>query len=383
MGFFLCLSATAQAGLLDKLSGEPEFLPVSDAFPYGIHQDGQTLSVILDSADGYYLYKKKLFLRHADSNDKKIKTAPSFLSQEGELKFDEAFGEVIVFFNQLEAEFDLKALLINDASATQPQLTLYFQGCAEAGLCYPPQKISLDIDWQVVAKAAAVTAGSPTENDSSTITTATSSDDASWFSGQSWFSVIALFWLLGLGLTFTPCVLPMVPILTSIVVGQKEHTPLKGFVLSLTYVLGMAITYAVAGVAVGLLGAGANINIWMQTPWVLSLFAFLFVLLALSMFGLYELQLPSGLRNRLNTLNQKQSGGHLIGVFFMGILSALVVSPCVSAPLAGALVYLSTTGDAWLGGSALLALGLGMGTPLIALGTSGASILPKAGRLDG
>jgi len=359
-------SSQTQAGILDGLTQERKFLPVNEAFPYEISQQGSELSVIWDSADEYYLYRKKLLLKQG-----KTKFQAKSFSQDGILKHDEAFGEVIVFYGQVEALFDLSQLDPN-----KPAI-LTHQGCAEAGLCYPPQKVNLDIDWAAVQQTSspATTATQAPEKR----VAATQPEEDNWFEGRSWFGVVGIFFLLGLGLTFTPCVLPMVPILTSIVVGQEKHSPAKGFVLSTTYVLGMAITYAAAGVTVGLLGAGANIANWMQTPWILSLFAALFVILSLSMFGLYELQLPSGLRNRLNDINQKQKGGNLIGVFLMGVLSALVVSPCVSAPLAGALVYLSTTGDAWLGGSALLALGLGMGAPLIVLGTSGASMLPKAG----
>ena len=364
---WIFLFMPAHAGILDSLTQEErKFLPVNEAFPYQYVQNGHELSVIWDTADEYYLYRKKLLLKQGKTKHKAVR-----FSQDGILKYDEAFGEVIVFYGQLEAIFDLSAL--NPGEPVQ----LRHQGCAEAGLCYPPQKAELnDIDWNAVSASAASASQSSAEEP--TTKPAGSSGD-SWFEGQSWFGVVGLFFILGLGLTFTPCVLPMVPILTSIVVGQQQHTPARGFVLSTTYVLGMAITYAAAGVTVGLLGAGANIQTWMQTPWVLTLFAVLFFLLSLSMFGLYELQLPAALRNRLNDINQKQKGGNLIGVFLMGVLSALVVSPCVSAPLAGALVYLSTTGDAWLGGSALLALGLGMGAPLIVLGTSGASMLPKAG----
>jgi thiol:disulfide interchange protein DsbD len=365
--------SSAQAGILDNLiESEPKFLPVTEAFPYQIDQQGSQLSVMWDNADEYYLYRKKIQLKQG-----KVKHLARSFSQEGLLKHDEAFGEVMVFYGQTEALFDLTKL------DSQQPLQLGFQGCADAGLCYPPQKIELDIDWSLV-KAATKDTTKPNTINTPVLTTkqntaVSSTDNDSWIEGKSWFSVVGLFFILGLGLTFTPCVLPMVPILTSIVIGQHKHTPAKGFVLSTTYVMGMAITYAVAGITVGLLGAGANIQAWMQTPWILTIFALLFLVLSLSMFGLYELQLPSGLRNRLNNMNQKQKGGNLISVFLMGVLSALVVSPCVSAPLAGALVYLSTTGDAWLGGSALLALGLGMGTPLIILGTSGASIMPKAG----
>jgi thiol:disulfide interchange protein DsbD len=377
--FLLLLSiSSAQAGILDSLiESEPKFLPVGEAFPYQVDQQGNTLSIVWDSVDEYYLYRKKILLKQGKS-----KHLTDQFSQDGILKHDEAFGEVIVFYGQTEALFDLTQL-----DPTQPVI-LGFQGCADAGLCYPPQKIDLDIEWSSVASAISQASSLSQESSSKensipaqakTQTTNNAPTEDNWFEGRSWLSIVGLFFLLGLGLTFTPCVLPMVPILTSIVVGQEKHSPAKGFVLSTTYVLGMAITYAIAGITVGLLGAGANISNWMQTPWVLSVFAALFLVLSLSMFGLYELQLPSKLRNRLNDMNQNQKGGNLFGVFLMGVLSALVVSPCVSAPLAGALVYLSTTGDAWLGGSALLALGLGMGAPLIALGTTGASFLPKAG----
>ena len=371
--------SSAQAGILDSLiESEPKFLPVGEAFPYQIDQQGNTLSIVWDSADEYYLYRKKILLKQGKS-----KHVTDQFSQDGILKHDEAFGEVIVFYGQTEALFDLTQL-----NPTQAVI-LGFQGCADAGLCYPPQKINVEIDWSAVASAPSQQPSlskepTPSKENSIPVQAKTQSTtntpaEGNWFEGRSWLSIVGLFFLLGLGLTFTPCVLPMVPILTSIVVGQEKHSPAKGFVLSTTYVLGMAITYAIAGITVGLLGAGANISNWMQTPWVLSVFAALFLVLSLSMFGLYELQLPSKLRNRLNDMNQNQKGGNLFGVFLMGVLSALVVSPCVSAPLAGALVYLSTTGDAWLGGSALLALGLGMGAPLIALGTTGASFLPKAG----
>jgi thiol:disulfide interchange protein DsbD len=368
--FFLLLLSinSVQAGILDSLTeDQTQFLPVAEAFPYQIDQKGNALNVMWDTVDEYYLYRKKILLKQDN-----IKHPANSFSENGILKHDEAFGEVIVFYGQIEATFDLTKL------NTEQPVQLHFQGCADAGLCYPPQKIDLDIDWDAV-KNTPIEAIQTANNSSDKRASESSTSEGNWFEGRSWLSIVGIFFLFGLGLTFTPCVLPMVPILTSIVVGQEKHTPAKGFVLSTTYVLGMAITYAAAGVTVGLLGAGANISNWMQTPWVLSIFAALFLVLSLSMFGLYELQLPSKLRNRLNDINQKQKGGNLFGVFLMGVLSALVVSPCVSAPLAGALVYLSTTGDAWLGGSALLALGLGMGAPLIVLGTTGASFLPKAG----
>ncbi len=379
---FCCLSIPlANAGLLDSLKGssEPEFLRVEQAFPLTLEVDDLRLVARWDSEPGYYLYKHRIFIRQGET-----KLEPQYLSLPGIEKKDEAFGLVTAFYGELTAEFDLSSLQPGPA-------TLHHQGCADAGLCSPPQTVGFTVPAQQDVQQPPPVKSSPAAQPSSTIPP--SEDTAApeilqgngspsgnnWFEGRSWLTVVGIFFVLGLGLTFTPCVLPMVPILTSVVLGQGQRTRREGFLLSSTYVLGMAITYAAAGLTVGLLGAGANVQAWMQTPWVLSVFAALFVALALAMFGLYELQLPSSLRNRLNELNQKQSGGQWLSVFIMGVLSALVVSPCVSAPLAGALVYLGTTGDALLGGSALLALGLGMGAPLIVLGTTGASVLPKAG----
>ncbi|WP_338352477.1 protein-disulfide reductase DsbD [Thalassolituus oleivorans] len=363
----LCLAMTSSlghAGLLDAFTdknADAEFLPVGQAFPLSSSSSNGTVTAEWRNADGYYLYKHRIYLQQGD-----IKLEPDSYSQAGKAKQDEAFGEVIAFYHDLEVTFDTQSLNAGTA-------ILHYQGCADAGLCYPPQRENVEVIAPQSAAQQAIT--------TSTIQPAmpTEPNTDSWFSGRSWGAVVGIFFILGLGLTFTPCVLPMVPILTSVVLGQGNTSGKRGFLLSSTYVLGMALTYAAAGLTVGLLGAGANVQAWMQTPWVLVVFAGLFSLLALAMFGVYELQLPSGIRNRLNNLNQGQQGGRWLSVFIMGILSALVVSPCVSAPLAGALVYLSTTGDALLGGSALLALGLGMGAPLIVLGTTGASVLPKAG----
>ncbi|MFP6845229.1 MAG: protein-disulfide reductase DsbD [Thalassolituus sp.] len=363
----LCLAMTSSlghAGLLDAFTdknADAEFLPVGQAFPLSSSSSNGKVTAEWRNADGYYLYKHRIYLQQGD-----IKLEPDSYSQAGKAKQDEAFGEVIAFYHDLEVTFDTQSLNAGTA-------ILHYQGCADAGLCYPPQRENVEVIAPQSAAQQAIT--------TSTVQPAmpTEPNTDSWFSGRSWGAVVGIFFILGLGLTFTPCVLPMVPILTSVVLGQGNTSGKRGFLLSSTYVLGMALTYAAAGLTVGLLGAGANIQAWMQTPWVLIVFAGLFSLLALAMFGVYELQLPSGIRNRLNNLNQGQQGGRWLSVFIMGILSALVVSPCVSAPLAGALVYLSTTGDALLGGSALLALGLGMGAPLIVLGTTGASVLPKAG----
>src|SRR5690554_4789431 len=355
-------SALSQASLLDSLMGsKPKFLPVEQAFPLTASVEQQQLIATFNANNDYYLYKHRLFIEQNGE-----KREPFQLSQTGIEKEDEYFGQITAFYGQLEARFDLSGL-------SEGTVTLHHQGCAEAGLCYPPQTKMFELTADNIKKLDQTL----TASSSPTVTTNTAKH--SWFDGKSWWAIAGIFFALGLGLTFTPCVLPMVPILTSVVLGQGTESGKRGFLLSTTYVIGMALTYAAAGVLMGLLGAGANVQMWLQTPSILIVFSILFVVLALSMFGLYELQLPSGIRNKLNNISSRQQGGKWLGVFIMGMLSALIVSPCISAPLAAALVYISSTGDAALGGMALLALGLGMGTPLIALGTTGASILPKAG----
>lgn len=361
-GLWLLLFITsipAHSGLLDGLGGSDDFLPVEQAFPLEAYSSQGQVTARWDSADGYYLYEHRIYLTQSSE-----RFDPVSWSKDGKEKYDEAFGDIIAYYGQLEVSFDTTQLSPGAA-------TLHYQGCADAGLCYPPQTL------EITVVPASPSQSSEAGQSNSSVSTDSGSD--SFFSGRSLPAVIGIFFLLGLGLTFTPCVLPMVPILTSVVLGGGKTSPGRGFWLSLLYVTGMAITYAAAGLTVGLLGAGANVQAMMQSPPVLIGFAIFFVVLSLSMFGVYELQLPSGLRNRLNAVSQKQSGGHAGGVFIIGVLSALVVSPCVSAPLAGALAYLSTTGDATSGALALLALGFGMGTPLIVLGTTGASVLPKAG----
>ncbi|MDH5356334.1 MAG: protein-disulfide reductase DsbD, partial [Gammaproteobacteria bacterium] len=192
---------------------------------------------------------------------------------------------------------------------------------------------------------------------------------------------IFLFFLAGIGLTFTPCVFPMIPILSSIIAGQGASiTTRKAFSLSLVYVLAMAFTYAVAGAIVGFYGAEFNIQVWFQDPVILSIFAGIFVLLALSMFGFYEIQMPSAIQSRLTSISNSQQGGTLAGVGLMGMFSAVIVGPCITAPLVGALIFISQTQDWLLGGIALFALGLGMGVPLLIVGTSAGSLLPRAGK---
>ncbi len=355
--------------LLSSLSSASDeaFLPVEQAFPYTIQFDENSLTVDWQIADHYYLYLDRFSLKQDG------KTIPLNFAQAPIEKEDEYFGLVSIFKHQVTASATV--------DASKP-LKLSFQGCAEAGLCYPPVKANLippslnnsdnPASLSSVAKVDIPQQQELDANDVSSITALLQGSNVIW--------QMLIFFALGLGLAFTPCVFPMIPILSSIIVGQGDSlTTRKAFFMSLTYVLAMAMTYALAGVVVGYFGAKANVSLYLQSPWVLGSFAAVFVALSLSMFGFYELQLPRVIQDKLDSWNQKQKGGQLLSVGIMGSLSALVVSPCVSAPLAGTLVYISTTGDALLGGGALLALGLGMGFPLLVIGTGGSRFLPKAG----
>ncbi len=293
----------------------------------------------------------------------------------GKRKVDEYFGEVEVYYHAAEA----RVPVISGSGRVEVGIT--YQGCADAGLCYPPETewVTLDLAAAAAAATAGPDAGLP-PGQPAAVPPTREQGLASLLGGGSLALAIAVFFLGGVGLAFTPCVLPMVPILSSIIVGDaRAITRSRALSLSLAYVLGMAVTYAVVGTLVGLFGASLNLQAALQSPPVLAVFAAVFVLLALSMFGFYELQLPQSWQNRLHAAGGRFGGGKHLSVLVMGSLSALVVSPCVSAPLAGALIYLSTTGDALLGGGALLALGLGMGMPLLLIGASGGHLLPRAG----
>jgi thiol:disulfide interchange protein DsbD len=349
---FILIQGLALMSHATESESESEFLPVDEAFAYTASMENNRLLVHWDIADHYYLYQSRIKAKQGD-NVLDIKFVQTPIQKQ-----DEYFGQVQIFKGTLD-------ISINNIDNSPIRLS--FQGCAEAGLCYPPVKTILKpTDLPGV-----------NENDISSIT--------ALLENGSMALQLLIFFALGLGLAFTPCVFPMIPILSSIIVGQGETlTTRRAFAMSLSYVLAMAVTYAVAGVIVGYFGATANISLYLQSPWVLGTFAGIFVLLSLSMFGLYELALPRFIQDKLSSAQQKQQGGSLMSVAIMGSLSALVVSPCVSAPLAGTLVYISTTGDALLGGLALLALGLGMGVPLLIIGTGGGKFLPKAGMwMDG
>ena len=358
------------------LDDEPEFLRVDEAFVLSteVAADGAILAY-WEIADGYYLYRHRFNFQNRVSADDA--TSPLVLSTAeippGKRKVDEFFGEVEVYYHQAQARIPVQS------STGAVEIGVGYQGCADAGLCYPPETKWLA--FNLVANSDGTRTDSPVLAAAGPVVPQTQERAlAAVLAEGGLLTALALFFVGGILLAFTPCVLPMVPILSSIIVGESEDiTRGRALSLSVAYVLGMAFTYAAVGTLVGLFGASLNLQAALQSPLVLIVFAIVFVLLSLSMFGFYELQLPQSWQNRLHSLGQKTGGGKHLGVVVMGSLSSLVVSPCISAPLAGALIYISSTGDALLGGTALLALGLGMGLPLIVLGASGGHLLPKAG----
>ena len=361
---------------LDGGTQKDDFLPAEQAFQFSGEAKGNQIHLRWDIAEGYYLYKHR-FKVTVESPEGATLSEPVF-SREGKQKQDPTFGEVTAFYDEIELTLDVINLPSNPLV-----LNIRHQGCADKGLCYLPQteQMSFTIDRQTLAEAPAAVpaaASPPSPSGTSDSDTGSATGLAAILTEQGALFNLGLFFLLGVGLCFTPCVLPMVPILSSIIVGQgKNSSAFRGFMLSSTYVLGMASTYAVAGMVVGV--TGEKVQVILQQPVVLWSFAAVFVLLSLSMFGFYELQLPQGFQSKLNNISQQQKGGTLLSAAVMGMLAALIASPCVSAPLMGALLYIGQTGDMWFGGAALLSLGLGMGAPLIALGTTEANLLPKAG----
>jgi thiol:disulfide interchange protein DsbD len=384
---------------------EEELLPPDQAFKMTVRvQDENTLVAQFTPAKDYYLYRDKVAFKPKETGE----SASSGTSIEnisippGTPKSDVTFGQVEVFHKPFEARIALKR-----GTPAPEKLTLVatYQGCNEPiGVCYAPINKVVELTLPVAKAAAgavanavsgAAVAASPAfpaaqanKADATTelfqispggpaIETESLKIERMFESGDFWM-ILTGFFGIGLLLSFTPCVFPMFPILSGIIANRGEHiTRSRGFILSLAYVLGMAITYAIAGVAAGL--SGAMLAAALQNAWVLGTFALIFVTLAFSMFGFYELQLPTFLQSKLTEEAGHIRGGHLTGVFGMGALSALIVGPCVAAPLAGALLYISQTRDVLLGGSALFVMALGMGVPLLLLGASAGALLPKAG----
>ncbi|MEO6972653.1 MAG: protein-disulfide reductase DsbD [Rhodoferax sp.] len=363
-----------------------ELLPPDQAYRFTVRaRDASTLVAELTPAPDYYLYRDRISFSVVAPPTIAI-TGVSL--PKGEPKADPTFGQVEVYRARVELIIGLRQ---SGTPARQVELHVTYQGCNEPlGVCYPPIEKTVVVALPQAslpgAPAQATAAGSP-QGDAQSVAAAASPRDHGasdpegarrlLLGGSAW-AIIAAFFGVGLLLAFTPCMLPMLPILSGIIVGHGQHmTRRYALGLSSVYVLGMALTYAAAGVAAGL--AGSLLSAYLQNPWVLGSFAAVFVLLALSMFGLYELQLPSSLQSRLAGAGSRIRGGRAAGVFLMGVLSAVIVGPCVAAPLAGALLYIGQTRDVALGGVALFSMAIGMGVPLLAVGATAGALLPKAG----
>ena len=373
--FLLILLCAAQLAP----AAQPALLEPEQAFRFSARVlDASTIEVRYQIANGYYLYRER-FAFAAEPAGVKLGTAQI---PQGKKKKDEFFGEVQTHRGELK-------IIVPVAAAVDGKiaLTATSQGCADVGVCYVPMDSKIQLAMAGSTATGAVTGARMGDDPLSRLLqqggakaaapVAEDSRIAALFQGGfGW--LIASFFGFGLLLSFTPCALPMIPILSGIIVGRGTPvTRMQGFALSVAYVLGMAITYAIAGVAAGL--SGAMLSAALQNPWVLGSVAAVFVMLALSMFGLYELQLPERLQARLTETSNRLPGGRFTGVFAMGVLSALIVGPCVAAPLAGALLYISQSGDLVLGGSALFVMALGMGVPLLVVGASAGALLPKTG----
>ena len=346
-----------------------ELIPPLLAFkPTARALDAQTAEVRFEIAKGYYLYRDNFRFAAEPSS---IQLGKPELPK-GKQKDDDTFGRVEVFYDEVAIRVPVER---NSSGVLPLTLNVTSQGCADIGVCYPPQKLSVSLE---MPDAGALPAAGPVER---APTADESGRIARLLSGASAWVVIASFFGFGLLLSLTPCVFPMIPILSGIIVGAgragRGVSHARGFTLSLGYVLGMAVTYAAAGVAAGF--SGTLLSASLQNAWVLGGFALIFVALSLSMFGFYELQLPSFMQSRLSEEATHLKGGSLAAVTLMGALSALIVGPCVAAPLAGALLYIGQTGDAALGGAALFSMGIGMGVPLLAVGLSAGTLLPKSG----
>lgn len=343
-------SPTLGAPLGAPLNNSADFLPVREAFRLSLVDSSPTqVKLRFVAAEGYYLYRH----RFAFKTQEQGVTIGEAQLPAGEQKTDDYFGEVEVYYGVLDIEVPV------DNPEQRPfTLQVSYQGCADKGLCYPPETENLAIGGIGAASTAA--------------------PNAPEAKGELSWRAIGLFFLAGLGLTFTPCVLPMLPILSGVVL-RGQTGGMRSFLLSLAYVLPMAGGFALLGALMGVFGAELNLQARLQSPWILVPFALFFVAFALAMFGLFELRLPQALSARLDRVAGNARGGSFTGAALLGAISSLLVSPCVSAPLAGALLYISASGDALGGGLKLFALGLGMGAPLVLFATGGGALLPRSG----
>ena len=380
--FLLLVLATAPIA-----RAAPDILDVEKAFALTVRVlDEHTLELNYKIAKGYYLYRERFEFK-ADGASLGVAAIPP-----GKRKKDEFFGDVETYRDALRL-----TIPIRETEGDRLKLFATSQGCADVGLCYPPHTHEKAIKVAAAGASSAPSGAIFGKRSESTLVplaspqpaaavgasrAGTENSDEARFLGvladSGLWAMIGVFFVAGLALTFTPCVLPMVPILSGIIVGSGQApTRTRGFILSVAYVAGVAITYTLIGVAAAL--SGSLLSVALQNAWVLGAFALIFVLLSLSMFGLYELRLPAFVSNRVNSAANRLQGGRIGAVAAMGALSAAIVSPCVAAPLAAALLYISQSGDVLLGGSALFAMALGMGVPLIVVGTFESALLPKAG----
>lgn len=335
-----------------------DFVSPDDAFKLTVKTlDSKTISATWQIAQGFHLYKDQLSIEVAEKNGTEL---GQIILPDGIKEHEENLGDFIVYKGVLSVDIPVKTW-----GKGSTNLLFKYQGCEDNRRCYPP-----------ISKVISVMPPTETSLEASLFMPTLHSVTELLQKRNIPFIVIGFF-IFGILLSLTPCVLPMVPILAGIIIGQKDIKTIKAFLLSLTYVLGMAATYTIAGIITAKLGS--SVQALLQNFWVILLCSLIFIFLALSLFGVYELQLPSSLMNKLNTAANKTKGGSFLGVFAMGIISSLVVSPCVSAPLAGALVYIASTGNVVLGGLALFSLSLGMGVLLVIAGTAGGKLFLKAG----
>ncbi|MGK0503219.1 MAG: thiol:disulfide interchange protein DsbD [Alteromonadaceae bacterium] len=364
-------------GFDDVFSNQEEFLKVDQAFVFDFNQADDTLSLSFTIADGYYLYKKqfKLVAKQAAIGE------PHY--PKGVIIEDEYFGESEVFYDEV-------TITVPITQATNDGIVkIRYQGCADAGLCYAPNIKTVYLNALASNANASVLSNSadPMSTDEQSLSqTNPSSSQASQYSladklinKENLALTLVLFFALGIGLAFTPCVFPMYPIVSGIVIGQgKQAKAINAFWLTFTYVQGMAITYSILGLIVA--SAGMQFQAALQHPLILGIFIGIFVLLALAMFGRYELQLPAKWQTRLTNLSNNQTPGSMAGVFAMGALSGLIASPCTTAPLTGILLFIAQSGDLTLGFISLYVLSIGMGVPLVIFGITGSKLLPRAGQ---
>ena len=367
LALFLLLLAPSGTAL--ALMGD-DLLPPEEAFAFEAYMaDEDTVVAQWTIADGYYMYGEQFrFESQTDGIELGDPRRPA-----GTIKEDEFFGQVETYRDSIRIQIPITRA---DDAPGSLDLRARSQGCADIGVCYPPLFQTASLDLSDIRGVIEDEATAPTDTSPAAPVSEQDRIAGQLADGRIWL-VALVFFGFGLLLTFTPCVFPMIPILSNIILGQKDLTTRKAFLISLVFVLAMALTYTVAGVLAGL--AGANLQAAFQNPWIIGGFVAVFIALAMSMFGFYELQVPASIQTKLSTVSNRQQGGTLMGAGIMGFLSALIVGPCVTAPLVGALLYISQTGDAFLGGLALFSLSMGMGLPLLILGTSAGKILPRAG----